>query len=71
MGAMRVRFGYSVDVSDDQRRIIAAYNDDDHARLDDGKGRRATRVEVADFFSALGYENGLGVMNDYIGESRY
>lgn len=68
---MRVRFGYTVDVPDDQRRIIAAYNDDDHAGLDDDAGRRATHAEVADFFSALGYDNGLGVMNDYIGESRY
>ena len=71
MGAMRVRFGYSVDVSDDQRRVIAAYNDDDDAQLDGESGRRATHAEVADFFSALGYDNGLGVMNDYIGESRY
>lgn len=68
---MRVRFGYTVDVSDDQRRIIAAYNDDDHDRLDDAVARRATHAEVADFFSALGYDNGLGVLNDFIGESRY
>lgn len=34
-------------------------------------GRRATHAEVADFFSTLGYDNGLGVMNDYIGESRW
>ncbi|TXI62930.1 hypothetical protein [Mycolicibacterium mageritense] len=68
---MRVRFGYTVEVSDDQRRIIAAYNDDDHDGLDDAAGRRATHSEVADFFSALGYDNGIGVMNDFIGESRY
>ena len=68
---MRVRFGYTVDVSDDQRRVIAAYNDDNHEGLDNAAGRRATRAEVADFFSALGYDNGIGVMNDYIGESRY
>lgn len=68
---MRIRFGHTVDVSDDQRRVIAAYNDDDREGLDSARGRRASRAEVADFFSALGYENGLGVMNDYIGESRY
>ncbi|UCN12715.1 hypothetical protein [Mycobacterium intracellulare] len=68
---MRVRFGYTVDVSADQRRVIAAYNDDNHEGLDNVAGRRATRAEVADFFSALGYDNGIGVMNDYIGESRY
>lgn len=39
---MRVRFGYTVDVSDDQRRVIAAYNDDNHEGLDNVAGRRAT-----------------------------
>lgn len=68
---MRVRFGYTVDVSDAQRRIIAAYNDDDRAGLDGPNSRRATLAEVADFFSALGYDNGLGLMNDYTGESKY
>lgn len=35
---MRVRFDYTVDVSDTERRIIAAYNDDDDPAAD---GRRA------------------------------
>lgn len=35
---MRVRFGYTVDVSDDQRRVIAAYNDDNHEGLDNVAG---------------------------------
>ena len=53
---MRIRFGHTVDVSDEQRRVIAAYNDDDTEGLDNARGRRASRAEVADyFFSALGF----------------
>ncbi len=54
---MRVRVSYPVMVTDEQRQAIAAYNDDCSYR-----GRMAGRSECADFFTSLGYDNGLGVL---------
>ena len=56
---MKTRVTYTVNVTDDQRRAIAAYNDDDPETR-----RLAPRAEVQDFFEALGYDNGLGVLAD-------
>lgn len=57
---MKVRFGYTIDVSDAQRRAIAAYNDNDPAAR-----RLASHTEIGNFFSALGHDNGLGVLAEH------
>lgn len=56
---MKLRVAYTVHIGDDYRHAI---------RHMQGLTGLATRAEVADFFFAEGYTNGLTVLEDYMSD---
>lgn len=66
---MKVRVSFTADVTDLQRRALGRYLDDSPPESWHKRDRLATRWEIADFFRAVGYENGDGVLTDYVVES--